>query len=178
MNQAAQLTTFEATIATITPAEAKVIILLQQGYTNRQIGLTLFRSELTIKTHVEHILAKTGAKNRAQICVLWARNQSNNFANQPQYTPNGVLGVVNATGNIDARSSGSNIDKGSKMRSLNTSEIIVVGGGLDFPPPFIPGGPAWPSTPPLIVATELPPLPQQWELREYLSPDDIWPSIQ
>ena len=86
-----------------------------------------------------------------------------------QNTPNGVLGVVS----INVRSSGSNIDRGTKMRSLNTKEIMVVGGGSDLIPEGY-GGPAW--FPPPIVVT--PPLPQQFELREYLSPDDIWQLVQ
>ena len=100
-----------------------------------------------------------------------------------QYTPNGVLGVVSADGSIDVRSSGSNIDKGSKMRSLNTTEIMVVGGGfsgdLPYQPPgtgpiVLPGEP-FPGTPafPYLTVSEIvvrPPV----EIREFLSPDDIW----
>jgi DNA-binding CsgD family transcriptional regulator len=170
MNQPAQMSPFETII---TPAEARVIGLLQQGMTNREIGVVLFRSEHTIKTHVEHILAKTGAKNRAQVCMLWAMNASNFLAQQTQYTPNGVLGVVSASGSIDVRSSGSSIDKGSKMRSLNTTEIMVVGGGLEIPP-FVP----WFGAPPPAPLVATPPIPEQWQLREFVSPDDIWRPVQ
>ena len=173
MNHAAQISPLETTI---TPAEARVIGLLQQGMTNREIGVVLFRSEHTIKTHVEHILAKTGAKNRAQICMLWASSASDFLAQRMQYTPNGVLGVVSASGSIDVRSSGSNINKGSKMRSLNTTEIMVVGGGWIPVDPGPPGGPAWPANPAPLVA--LPPIPEPWQLRGFISPDDLWRPVQ
>ena len=185
MNQAAQIAHFETTIS---PAEAKVIALLQQGMTNKEIGAKLFRSELTIKTHVEHILAKTGAKNRAQVCALWAMVAVSQLAvkphntpsgNQLQNTPNGVLGVVNAAGSIDVRSSGSNNTKGSAMRSLKMEEIIVVSGGwVDFGPPTTPpGGPAWPSEPPQIIWVPSPPERQPWELRQNVSPDGAWQEL-
>ena len=63
---------------TITAAETKVLELLQQGLTNREIANALCRSAATVKTHIERILAKTGSKNRTEVCVkmsgLNARN--------------------------------------------------------------------------------------------------------
>ncbi len=146
--------------------------------TNKQIGTALFRSELTIKTHVEHILAKTGAKNRAQVCALWAMVAVGNLMESSQNTPNGVLGVVNTAGNIDVRSSGSNNTKGSAMRSLKMEEIIVVGGGwIDFGPPTPPAYPAWPIEPPPIIWLPSPPERQPWELRQNVSPDGAWQEL-
>lgn len=54
----------------VTPSELRVLELVRQGLTNREIARTLCRSELTIKTHVQRMLAKTGARNRAQLCIL------------------------------------------------------------------------------------------------------------
>ena len=54
----------------ITTAETRVLLLMRQGMTNREIAQRLNRSEFTIKTHVERILAKMGARNRAQACAL------------------------------------------------------------------------------------------------------------
>lgn len=54
----------------ITATEVKVLSMMRQGMTNREIAQGLFRSEYTIKTHVENILAKTGARNRAQVCAM------------------------------------------------------------------------------------------------------------
>lgn len=55
----------------ITSTEIKVLELMRQGMSNREIARTLCRSVYTIKTHVEHILAKTGARNRAQVCSMY-----------------------------------------------------------------------------------------------------------
>ena len=57
----------------ITPAEIKVLELVRQGMTNREIADKLKRSVFTIKTHVEHILSKTGARNRAHVCAMYFR---------------------------------------------------------------------------------------------------------
>ena len=54
----------------ITSSEIKVLELMRQGMTNREIAAALCRSEFTVKTHVQSILAKTGSRNRAQACVM------------------------------------------------------------------------------------------------------------
>jgi DNA-binding NarL/FixJ family response regulator len=58
------------TRVSITSAEVKVLTMMRQGLTNREIALRLDRSVFTVKTHVEHILAKTGARNRAHACAI------------------------------------------------------------------------------------------------------------
>ncbi len=55
----------------ITATETKVLEMLRRGLTNREIAHELCRSEHTVKTHVEHILAKTGARNRAQVGFIY-----------------------------------------------------------------------------------------------------------
>ena len=55
----------------ITATEIKVIDMLRQGLTNREIAIALCRSEYTIKTHVQRILEKTGARNRTQACSMF-----------------------------------------------------------------------------------------------------------
>ena len=54
----------------ITSAEFKVLELMRQGMTNREIAAALCRSEFTVKTHVQRILAKSGSRNRAQACSM------------------------------------------------------------------------------------------------------------
>ena len=56
--------------ASITSTENKVLELMRRGMTNREIAVALYRSEFTIKTHVQHILEKTGSRNRAQACAI------------------------------------------------------------------------------------------------------------
>jgi DNA-binding NarL/FixJ family response regulator len=50
----------------LTPREADVLRLIAAGQTNREIARTLFVTEATVKTHINRIFAKTGARDRAQ----------------------------------------------------------------------------------------------------------------
>ena len=50
----------------LTPREAEVLALVAQGLSNREIAGTLVVSEATVKTHINHVFAKTGARDRAQ----------------------------------------------------------------------------------------------------------------
>ncbi|MEY9930927.1 DNA-binding NarL/FixJ family response regulator [Catenulispora sp. GP43] len=49
----------------LTARETDVLRLMAQGQTNREIAQTLFVTEATVKTHVNHIFAKTGSRDRA-----------------------------------------------------------------------------------------------------------------
>ena len=59
-----------------TPAEREVLRWLSLGRTNREIGKILFKSEFTVKTHVQRMLAKTGFDNRLQLASLAFRAPS------------------------------------------------------------------------------------------------------
>jgi DNA-binding NarL/FixJ family response regulator len=50
----------------LTPCEAEVLKLIAAGLSNTEIAAALVVSNATVKTHVNHILAKTGARDRAQ----------------------------------------------------------------------------------------------------------------
>lgn len=56
----------EAGGADLTPREAQVLRLIAAGQTNREIARGLFVTEATVKTHVNRIFAKTGARDRVQ----------------------------------------------------------------------------------------------------------------
>ncbi|MET8840603.1 response regulator transcription factor [Streptomyces rubiginosohelvolus] len=45
--------------------EREVLVLVARGTTNREIAGELFISEATVKTHLTHVFAKLGAKDRA-----------------------------------------------------------------------------------------------------------------
>lgn len=53
----------------LTVREREVLRLLAQGQTNREIARNLIVSAGTVKTHVEHIIAKLGVSDRTQAAV-------------------------------------------------------------------------------------------------------------
>jgi DNA-binding CsgD family transcriptional regulator len=58
---------------TITERELDVLELLGAGLTNREVGRRLFMSEHTVAAHVSHLLAKLGARSRAEVVANAAR---------------------------------------------------------------------------------------------------------
>lgn len=58
-------------LARLTAREHEVLREIALGRSNTEISDRLFVSEATVKTHVNHVLAKTGCRDRAQL-VAWA----------------------------------------------------------------------------------------------------------
>jgi DNA-binding CsgD family transcriptional regulator len=56
----------------ITSREADVLRLIAQGLANADIAARLYLAPRTVKTHVEHLLAKTGLSSRVQLATLAA----------------------------------------------------------------------------------------------------------
>jgi predicted ATPase/DNA-binding CsgD family transcriptional regulator len=60
----------------LTPTEAKVVELISEGLTNRQIGERMFVSPQTVKTHLSHIFRKLGVTSRAELAAQSARRDT------------------------------------------------------------------------------------------------------
>ncbi len=58
----------------LTEREREVLRAIAQGHTNAEIAEALVVSEATVKTHVNHIFAKLGARDRAQAILLAQRH--------------------------------------------------------------------------------------------------------
>jgi DNA-binding NarL/FixJ family response regulator len=59
-----------AELQALTPQERRILELVAQGMTNRQIGEQLFLAEKTVKNYVTSILSKLGMQRRTQAAVL------------------------------------------------------------------------------------------------------------
>jgi two-component system, NarL family, response regulator DevR len=57
----------------LTEQQLRILALLAQGLTNREIGARLYLAEKTVKNHVTRILAKLGVQRRTQAALLASR---------------------------------------------------------------------------------------------------------
>jgi DNA-binding NarL/FixJ family response regulator len=63
-------------LATLTPQQVRVLMMLSEGLLNKQIAYELSVSEATIKAHVSAILQKLGVDNRTQAVIAAAKIES------------------------------------------------------------------------------------------------------
>jgi DNA-binding NarL/FixJ family response regulator len=62
-----------AELAGLTDQQLRILALLAEGLTNREIGTRLYLAEKTVKNHVTRILAKLGVQRRTQAALLASR---------------------------------------------------------------------------------------------------------
>jgi two-component system response regulator DevR len=60
-------------LAQLTPQEQKILLLVAEGKTNKQIAADVFLSDKTVKNYVSSILAKLNLERRAQAAAYMAR---------------------------------------------------------------------------------------------------------
>lgn len=62
--------TAPAALSALTAREREVLMHMAHGRSNAEISAELFISEATTRTHVAHVIAKTGSRDRTQAVVL------------------------------------------------------------------------------------------------------------
>jgi DNA-binding NarL/FixJ family response regulator len=69
----AELTELMTRMATLTPQQVRVLMMLSEGLLNKQIAYQLGVSEATVKAHVSAILQKLGVESRTQAVIAAAK---------------------------------------------------------------------------------------------------------
>ena len=65
-----------ARMATLTPQQVRVLMMLSEGLLNKQIAYQLSVSEATVKAHVSAILQKLGVESRTQAVIAAAKMEA------------------------------------------------------------------------------------------------------
>jgi DNA-binding NarL/FixJ family response regulator len=73
-----------ARLATLTPQQVRVLMMLSEGLLNKQIAYQLGVSEATVKAHVSAILQKLGVESRTQAVIAAAKIEAGQW---PQNAP-------------------------------------------------------------------------------------------
>jgi two-component system response regulator DevR len=71
-------------IARLSPQERRILDLIAEGKTNRQIGAEMFLAEKTVKNYVSNLLAKMGFSRRTEAAVYAARSKSAQRSDQSE----------------------------------------------------------------------------------------------
>src|SRR5216684_516004 len=80
----AQIAGLMARLASLTPQQVRVLMMLSEGLLNKQIAYELSVSEATVKAHVSAILQKLGVESRTQAVIAAAKIEVGHW---PQAAP-------------------------------------------------------------------------------------------
>src|SRR5476651_1097368 len=72
-----------ARMATLTPQQVRVLMMLSEGLLNKQIAYQLSVSEATVKAHVSAILQKLGVESRTQAVIAAANIEKGQWPPKP-----------------------------------------------------------------------------------------------
>jgi two-component system response regulator DevR len=64
-------------LASLSPQEQRVLALIAEGKTNKEVGADLNLSEKTVRNYLSNIFDKLQVTRRAQAAALFVRQQSN-----------------------------------------------------------------------------------------------------
>ncbi|MDQ2953506.1 MAG: response regulator transcription factor [Pseudomonadota bacterium] len=79
----AQASALMARLATLTPQQVRVLMMLSEGLLNKQIAYELGVSEATVKAHVSAILQKLGVESRTQAVIAAAKIEIGQWPQMP-----------------------------------------------------------------------------------------------
>ncbi|WP_456695025.1 response regulator [Aeromicrobium sp. P5_D10] len=76
LNRIRQGTADDDPLSSLTKQERRILTLIGEGLTNRQIAAEMFLAEKTVKNYVTQLLSKLGLERRTQAAVLVTRHAS------------------------------------------------------------------------------------------------------
>jgi DNA-binding NarL/FixJ family response regulator len=77
-----------ARLASLTPQQVRVLMMLSEGLLNKQIAYGLGVSEATVKAHVSAILQKLGVESRTQAVIAAAKIEPDSWPQVPERIAN------------------------------------------------------------------------------------------
>lgn len=76
----AEIAALMTRMASLTPQQVRVLMMLSEGLLNKQIAYQLSVSEATVKAHVSAILQKLGVESRTQAVIAAAKIESSQWS--------------------------------------------------------------------------------------------------
>jgi DNA-binding NarL/FixJ family response regulator len=75
----------ENRVEPLTPQEQRILDLIAEGMTNRQIAEVMYLSEKTVKNYVSNLLAKLGMNRRTEVAVYAIKQRSRHDHGRPPH---------------------------------------------------------------------------------------------